>query len=60
MRLVMDWSSWGDIVTNESEQEKPVQESSRCIVTVATVAGFSIFVAMAALSAFMLQLIGTY
>jgi len=56
----MDWSSWGDIVTNESEQEKPVQESSRRIVTVAAVAGFSIFVSMAALSAFMLQLIGTY
>ena len=54
----MDWSSLGDIVTRESEQEKSVQEASRRIVTVATVAGFSIFVAMAALSAVMLRLIG--
>ena len=55
MRLVM---SWGNIVTQESEQKKPVQEASRRIVTVATVAGFSIFVAMAALSAVMLRLMG--
>ena len=55
----MDWSSSGGIASKESRQVEPIQEANRRIVIVATVAGFSIFVAIGALASFMLGLIGS-